>query len=96
MGKAMTLLESVRDLDSLDEEGTIYAAEPWTADSRVIIARQPEIGGHSAEAQKLGLEYFLEVYIAREFLEGWEKYLDAEATLQQRCARLIEYAINDA
>jgi hypothetical protein len=45
MGKTMTLLEAVRDLDSLDEEGTIYAAEPWTADSRVVIAREPDIGG---------------------------------------------------
>jgi hypothetical protein len=96
MGKTMTLLEAVRDLDSLDDEGTIYAAEPWTPGSRVMIARQPDIGGHPAETQKLGLKYFLEIFIALELLEGWEEGVNAEATVQQKCARLIEYAINDA
>jgi len=92
----MTLFEAIRDLDSLPEENTIYASEPWTADSQAIIAYEPDTGGLPVEAQELGLEYFLEVFIAREFLEGWIRSLDAEPTLQQKCERLIQYAINDA
>ena len=67
----MTLLEAVRDLDSLDEGSTIYAAEPWAEGSQAIVASEPDAGGLPAEAQKLGLKYFLEVFVAREFLEGW-------------------------
>ena len=54
----MTLLETIRDLDSLDE-GIIYAAKPWTADSQAITAPEPDNQGLTAEVQKLGLTYFL-------------------------------------
>ena len=30
------LLEIISDLDALDEENTIYAAEPWTFESHAI------------------------------------------------------------
>ena len=92
----MTLLETIRRLDSLDEESTIYAAEPWTADSQAIIAPEPDTGGLPAKAKKLGLAYFLEVFVARDFLEEWIGNLDAEPTLQEKCSRLIEYAKTDA
>lgn len=96
MGAMMTLIESVRDLDALDSESTIYAAEPWTENSKVIVAPEPASGGLPPEAEKLGLKYFLEVFIARDFIEDWKANLDAEPTLQQKCARLVKYAITDA
>jgi hypothetical protein len=96
MGQMMTLFEAIRDMSSLDEESTIYAAEPWTADSKTIVAPEPEAGGLPPEAQGFGLKYFLEVFIAREFLEGWVSSLDTEPTLQEKVARLIKYAISDA
>jgi len=96
MGPIMSLLEAVRDLDSFDENATIYAAEPWVAESQVIVALEPGSGGLPPEAQKLGLKYFIEVFLAREFLEGWGKNLGVEPTLQEKCARLIQYAITDA
>ena len=94
--KTMNLLEAVHDLDSLDEEGTIYAAEPWTEKSEVVVAREPESGGLPDEAEGLGLNYFLEVVAAREVMEDWISSLEREPTTQQRCSRLIEYAIKDA
>lgn len=96
MGAMMKLIEAIRDLDSLDEESTIYAAEPWTENSEAIVAREPEVRGLLSEAERLGLKYFLEVFIASEVLEGWMSNLDAQPTLQQKCARLIKYAITDA
>jgi hypothetical protein len=92
----MTLLDTLRDLYSLDGESTIYAAKPWIADSEAIVALEPETGGLPAEAQQLGLKYFLEVFVAREFLEGWIESLDAEPDPYSKCARLIQYAVRDA
>ena len=92
----MTLLETIQDLDSLDEGSTIYAAEPWSADSQVVVAPEPGAGGLPTEAQRLGLKYFLEAFVARDFLEGWAGGLDAEPTTQEKVARLIQYAITDA
>lgn len=92
----MTLIEVVDALESLNEESTIYASEPWTDSSTAVVARESESGRSPDAAQELGLTYFLEVFIARQFLEGWTAHLDAEPTLQEKCARLIEYAINDA
>ena len=96
MGKTMTLLEAIRDLEALDDESTMYAAEPWTENSETIVAREPESGGLPGEAEKLHLAYFLEVFIARDLLEGWATNLGVEPTVREKCARLIQYAINDA
>ncbi|MEH2500318.1 hypothetical protein V1294_006797 [Bradyrhizobium sp. AZCC 1678] len=92
----MTLIEAVQNLDSLEGESTIYAAQPWTADSMAVVAPEPESGGLPTEAEKHALKYFLEVSIARDFLEDWSANLDAEPILQEKCARLIQYAITDA
>jgi hypothetical protein len=45
LGSVMKLIELIRDLESLDEEDTIYAAEPWNDDSEAIVAREPDAGG---------------------------------------------------
>ncbi|MCY2928124.1 MAG: hypothetical protein NTV86_01265 [Planctomycetota bacterium] len=92
----MKLIEAVRDLDSFDAGSTVYAAAPWTEDSVVVVAREPESGGLPADAQELGLNYFLEVFLARDFLKGWVAHQDEKPTLQQTCSRLIQYAATDA
>ncbi len=96
MGPVMKLIEAVRELDSFDSEATIYAATPWTESSDAIVAAEPAAGGLPAEAEKLGLKYFLEVFVARDFLDGWGANLGATAAVQQKCARLIQYALKDA
>jgi len=92
----MRLIEAVRDLDFLEEGSTVYAAKPWSEDSEVIVAPEPDSGGLPLNAQQLGLEYFLEVFLAREFLTGWMASLKVEPTLQDKCRRLIQYAMTDA
>jgi hypothetical protein len=96
MGSVMKLIEAIRDLNTLDEGGTIYAAQPWAENSEAVVARQPESGCLPAEAKRAGLIYFLEVFIARDFLQGWMANLEMQPTLEQKCARLIEYAATDA
>jgi hypothetical protein len=92
----MTLLEAIRDLDSLAEESTIYASEPWTSDSAAIVAPEPDTGGLPVEAQDLGLTYFLEIFIARDFLEDWAATFETEPSLYEKVAMVIHYAINDS
>lgn len=92
----MTLLGIVENLESFDGEDTIYAAEPWAVDSQALVTREPDTGGLPVEAQEQGLKYVLEVFIARGFLEGWAENLNAEPTSQEKCVRLIQYAVTDA
>ena len=92
----MKLIEAIRDLDFLGDENTIYAVEPWTQDSQVIVVPEPDAGGLPAEARKLGMKYFLEVFLIRDFLSDWVSNLKREPTLQEKCTRLIQYAVTDA
>ena len=92
----MKLIDAVRDLGTLDGEGTIYAVEPWTENSTVVIEKEPATGGIPTNAQKFDMKYFLEVFIARSFLEGWTASIDVEPSLAEKCERLIYYAIHDA
>ncbi len=96
MWQLMTLIEVVKNLSDLDESDTIYVAEPWTENSKAIVAPEPASGGLPTEAAALGLKYFLEVSVAREFLEGWTGALGAEPTVRAKVERLAQYAINDA
>ncbi len=92
----MILIEAVRDLESLDEEATIYAEKPWRARSETLVAREPEEGGGPAEAHDRGMSYFIEVSVARDFLDGWAGNLSAQPTPEEKCERLIHYAVFDA
>ena len=92
----MTLIDMVKDLGSLDREMTIYAAEPWTENSKAITVPDHASGRLPPEAEQLGLTYFLEVFIAREVLDDWTESLGEDSTLQEQCVRLIKYAIDDA
>jgi hypothetical protein len=96
MGETMTLIEVIRDLKSFDNEGIICATKPWTDNSAAIVVVEPGARTLPAEAARLGMEYFLDIFVAREFLEGWGKSLGANPSLQEQCARLIQYAVNDA
>lgn len=92
----MTLLKVIRELDFLDKESTIYAAMPWTENSVALVLPEPESGGVPQEADELELKYFIEVFIAHEFLTDWEANLDIIPTIHEKCERLIHYATNDA
>jgi hypothetical protein len=92
----MILKEAILGLESVDRDGTIFAAEPWTENSHVVIERVTETGLATTQAVKCGLKYFLEVSIAQEFLQDWKENLGAEPSLKQQCARLVQYAMTDA
>jgi hypothetical protein len=95
MGSMRQLGEIVRQIASLDQDAVIYAAQPWTNESTAIVAEEPESGGVPEPAARQGLKYFLEVFLASEFLADWESMLGRTPTDQERCERLIRYAIDD-
>ena len=96
MGKEITLVEIVEELGSYGDEEDIYAREPWTPDSPVIVLNRPESPGLPEKASNLGMVYFIAAFIAQEFLEDWVKAQSKKPTYREQCERLIQYAIYDA
>ena len=96
MGQIERLGDVIDRLSEFDSEDTIYASEPWTGDSEAIVMREPTTRGLTSEALDAGMKYFLEVSIAREFVEDWLASLSRQPTRSAVCQRVIDYAINDA
>ena len=92
----MTLSDATRDLDKFPREHTIYALRPWEPGSAAIVAQEPSDGPLPEAVSASGLAYFLEVSIAREFLDGWIGSLPTAPSHEERCERLIHYAEHDA
>lgn len=99
MGQTVKLIRLIERLAELDDEHTIYACEPWTEDSDAMVALEdPDRKPYRIplEAAEAGMSYFLEVFIARDMVEGWLCNLDEKPTLAAICQRVIHYAIYDA
>ena len=76
MGQAMRLGDVIDNLPEFDSEETIYAWEPWTAESETIVAREPAHVGLPQEVLLARMKYFLEISIAKDLWEtgvfvGW-------------------------
>lgn len=95
MTKVMPLLDVIRDIASFDEDHTIYAKKPWTAQSSAIVVWEPD-EGDPPEPGELGFAYFLEIFIALEVIEGWMGNIDYSPTVERICDRVIYYATYDA
>jgi hypothetical protein len=96
MGQVARLGDVIDRLSEFDSEDTIYASEPWTEQSEAMLAREPDAGGLPLEASDAGMKYFLEVSIAKEFVEDWLASLDEQPSPSAVCRRVVDYAINDA
>jgi hypothetical protein len=90
----MKLIDAVQQLESIDGDSAIYARQPWTPSSEARLAVEGSEEEKQTKAE--GLRYFLEVFIAKEVLEDWSSTLKQSPSDEQSCARLIEYATNDA
>jgi hypothetical protein len=90
------LIDVVARLESYDPDLTIYAGKPWAWDSEAVVAREPDQGGLPQEAGFRGADYFIEVFIAKELLDGWIASEARPTSAREQCERLIQYAVNDA
>jgi len=89
----MTFKDVIRELASFEGKADIYAREPWTEDSEAVVVRGEAAG---AKAIHQGLMGFMEIRMAREFLEGWLQDVSEAPSLAEQCASLIHYARFDA
>jgi hypothetical protein len=67
----------------------------FAENSAIIMVLEQRSGRLPEEVERRGFRYFLEVFIARNFLEDWVTNLNVAPTLVEKCARLIQYAKND-
>ena len=88
----MKLSEVVANLDQTDEDWTIFAdrSAPVGPDTPAQVA--------SAEGEADdGLQYLLEVYLAKEALGVWSQWRDGrKPSLTEACKAVIWYAEHDA
>jgi hypothetical protein len=67
----MNLPDMVRDLDSLDRESAIYAVKPWAEGSEAILVSDSETGERIIYDRPNGMSYFIDITVARDFLEDF-------------------------
>jgi len=93
----MRLIDLIAQLHALDDAETIYAKEPWSEDCEAMTSPEDESGTLAPPALEMrGFKYFLEVYIAQQHVEDWRQSVGRMPSASEVCARLIQYAINDA
>lgn len=93
----LTLAEVVTRLEDLDNDLVIYitAGSDWNESSDVVVTVEPDDGSIPANAE--GMEYFLEVSVAKNVLDVWQQWRgDREPTLADKCKAIVHYAMNDA
>lgn len=84
--RCVTLAQVIDQLEALDTDATIYAERPFRAESRAVVAVEPEDGSTPAEA--IGLDYFIEVDIALQAAGC--------SAIGTRLDRVLYYGENDA
>lgn len=93
----MTLADLMGQLDSLDDDFTIYAEKnpEWSANSLAVACPEPEEGGVPAEAR--GMSYLLEVFLSKDVVEVWSGGRGGrKPTAVDKCEAVIHYAEYDA
>jgi hypothetical protein len=87
------LAGAIDQLDTLDEDSTIFVRRPWSAVAEARVSPLDEDSRVPAAVKEGGFEYFLEVHVAREVLEDCDS---RSLTREERIRLLLYYAENDA
>lgn len=90
-----SLKQLLVSLPDLDDDLTIYSTREATAGSPAVAALEPDSGDLPKSAE--GLDYLLEVSLAKEVAEVWRSWRDGrEPSPEELCEAVIFYAENDA
>jgi hypothetical protein len=89
----MNLGTIFEQIPSLQDELCIFAVKPWTSTSSAAVAALGPDFQTPQEISDQGLDYFLEVHVAKEVLDVFG---DHAPTVDERHQLLIFYAENDA
>ena len=95
----MTLAELIQQLRSLNDELTIYAeASPqWQPASKAVARLNLDNTTQPINVDGVQLEYLLEVFLAKEVIEGWSEWHGGQTpSVEQMCEAVIYYATYDA
>jgi hypothetical protein len=84
------LLNSVREIN---DDKCIFARKPWTPTSEAVSAALGENFQVPADIAAAGLDYFLEVHVAKEVLQALS---NRPTSKEEEVNLLIFYAENDA
>lgn len=88
-----TLVEVLQDLDAFDD-GVLFAAPPWDAESKAVVMKEPDEG---AQLVPPGLEYMLEVWLIKEVLAIWSEWRNGRRPTDLEALEAVRYyAQNDA
>ena len=88
------LLDLIAKIDQLDDEDVIFVKQDISPTSEAGIFRLTSDYQIPEEVKTLGYHYFLEVDTIRQVLEEFRCY--PGASIEEKCRRIIQYAINDA
>ena len=91
----MTLEYLVANIDEFDEELVIFQKDELSIDSDIVLFEQDD---DNTVRIKDGIKYiyFLELFLAKEFIEDWTNGLDLKPNTREIALRLLQYAIYDA
>ena len=91
----MRLIELLRHVsDWNDDDTTIYLSLPWLSEAKAILVTPAPEDTAPVVRDGISYQYFMETFIAREFVEDYA--LSDAATEEEQCKRLIQYAQDDA
>ncbi len=88
------LVELIASIYQMDAEDVIFAKRDWQPESEARVFKLTEDYRAPDEAKELGYEYLLEVDIIRQVLE--EFHDRADVSLEEKCKRVIHYAVYGA
>jgi len=89
--KLINCLQQIQ-INQNSSEDILFVEEPWAIEANTQIITD-ELGQTVLNINGKKYTYFLEVFIINELFEDLE---EENMTFEQKCQRIIEYAINDA
>ena len=92
----MTLDEVAKNLDTLSDELVIFQKHAIDRHSEVILREPNDDDGLILTIGDDKYYYLIEIFIAKEALEGWLARLDHVPTDAETADRIFEYGNNDA
>ncbi|MBN9383652.1 MAG: hypothetical protein J0H74_23040 [Chitinophagaceae bacterium] len=92
----MKLEHLIKDIDNMDNELIIFQKDKLDLDGEIFLHNEDNIKNGVMQIGDTVYYYLLEVFIVKEFLEGWLENLAPRPTDREIAKRVFEYAINDA
>ncbi len=80
----------------MDNELIIFQKDKLDLDGEIFLHNEDNIKNGVMQIGDTVYYYLLEVFIVKEFLEGWLENLAPRPTDREIAKRVFEYAINDA